>query len=184
MASVADISEEESIRQNLEAWCFEVGTLYEQYSVDSANKFIEYIKQEPVIDLGCGDGAATNVFVANGNPTVAVDINPHKLAEVKGATKVNEDFLTYLNRPLEHVFLHHSLEHFVNYKEVINRIAKYLKKSRYCFIAVPYNDGIHSCHHVSFDNIKDILPEGFKMIECKISQDNAWPELRVISRKV
>lgn len=181
MAQVANISPEDSIQQNLDGWCLEVGSAYEKYSVKSAKKFIEYIGREPVVDLGSGDGAGTRVFVENGNPTIAVDINPTKLEKIKGAELVNEDFLTFLNKPVDNIFMHHSLEHFVNYQEVLDRIAEYLKG--YCYIAVPRGDHLHSVHHVAFESVEEIIPPGLEVVESGESDDSEWPEFWVIARK-
>ena len=183
MATVASISHEESIVQNRNTWCLEVGSSYEEYSVNSANRFIKYIKKQPVVDLGSGDGAATNVFIKNGNKTTAVDINPEKLNCIDGAIKVETDFLTYLTKPLDNVFMHHALEHYVNYQQVLDAIGKYLKKNKYCYISVPKNDHVHSVHHVAFDSIEEIIPKGLELVASG-STDGAWQEYWIIARKV
>lgn len=175
------MSPDDSIRHNLEAWCFEVGSGYEKHSIRSAKKFIEYIGKRPVVDLGSGDGAGTRVFVENGNPTTAVDINLEKLERIKGAELVNEDFLTYLNKPVENIFMHHALEHFVGYQEVLDRIAEHLKG--YCYIAVPKGDQPHSVHHVAFGSVDEITPPGLEVVESGESDNTDWPEFWVIARK-
>lgn len=183
MAKTINISPEESIQQNLGQWCYEVGTHYEEFSKKSAQRFIKYIKKQPVIDLGCGDGAATKVFITNGNPTTAVDINHDKLNKITGATKVNQDFLTYLTQPLDNIFCHHALEHFVDYQSVLDRIGKHLKKGKYCYIAVPKGDHPHEVHHVAFESAEELIPPGLEVIEIGQSDDSEWPEYYAITRK-
>lgn len=183
MAQVANITPEDSINDNLEHWCYEVGTHYEEFSKESAKRFIAYIKKQSVIDLGCGDGAATKVFIKNGNPTTAVDINPEKLNKITGATLVNKDFLTYLTKPVDNIFCHHALEHFVDYQQVLDRIGKYLKKGKYCYIAVPKNDKPHSVHHVAFESIDELLPPGLTLIDSGESDNKTWPEYWLIARQ-
>lgn len=169
MAKTAELTEEESIRQNLENWCFEVGTTFEAGAKESARLFLEYIGKEPVVDLGCGDGAAISVFTENGNKVTAVDINPEKLNKVQGAKKVQQDFLTFLTKPVDNIFMHHSLEHFVNYEEVLKRISKHTKG--YCLIAVPNNDHVHSVHHVQFETVDDIIPPNMEQVKTLVTPE-------------
>jgi len=182
MARTLDISEEESIQQNLNEWCYEVGTHYEEFSRKAAAKFIKYIGKKPVVDLGSGDGAGAKVFISNGNPTTAVDINPEKLSKIE-ATKVNTDFLSFLTKPVDNIFCHHALEHFVNYQEVLDRIGKHLKKGCYAYIAVPKGDDPHSVHHVAFESCGELIPPNTELIEYGESDDSAWPEFYVVVRK-
>lgn len=178
-----DITPEDSIKHNLSEWCYEVGSEYEKHSRKSAERFIGYINKQPVVDLGSGDGAATNVFVANGNPTTAVDINPEKLAKIRSATTEQTDFLTYLSKPVDNIFMHHSLEHCPNPMEILSLIAKHLKRGSYCYIAVPKGDEPHSVHHAAFESVDEIVPPGLEVIESGESDDPSWPEYRVIARK-
>lgn len=179
---VSSASPEDSIRANANGGILEIGSEYEKYSVNSANRFIEYIDKQPVIDLGCGDGAATRVFVANGNPTTGVDVSKRKLDRVEGAKKVNTDFVNFLSKPVDNVFMHHSLEHYVRPGEVLGLIAKWLKPGCYCYIAVPMGGLIHSTHFAVFDAVDELLPPGLEIIKAEEITDG-WGEYRVIARK-
>lgn len=184
MARTAKIAPEDSIQENLNTWCFEVGTEYEEYSRQSVERFIQLIGKETVIDLGAGDGAATNHLAANGNKVIAVDINAHKLAEIKTAWHVvKSDFVEYLSKPIEHhIFMHHALEHCIEYEKVLKLISKNLAKGKYCYIAVPKDDEPHSVHHVAFDSAEEIVPPNLKVIEL-ISHDQPQKEYIAITRK-
>lgn len=186
MATVANITPKESIEQNLAQWCYEVGTNYEEYSKQSVQRFIKYIGKQSVTDLGAGDGAATKEFIKNGNKVTAVDINKDKLKHVdQRADIICNDALSYLKYiTLGNVFCHHTIEHIVNYQEVLDTIAKKLQKGKYCYIAVPKGDHIHSVHHVAFDSVDEIIPPGLEVIEKWELDDNSWPEFGVIARKV
>lgn len=179
----ADITPEQSIQENLEIYCLEVGSDYEKYAVRSAEKFIEYIGKEPVVDLGCGDGAASKVFFENGNNVIAVDINPIKLDKNEWATTVQADFIEYLSKPVGNLFLHHSLEHYVEPEKVLELIGKNLKKGSYCFIAVPYGGEVHSVHHVVFEDANELVPPNTKVIDAWIDEDEGWPEVGIIVQK-
>jgi SAM-dependent methyltransferase len=184
MARTTNITPDDSIQQNLDTWCFEVGGEYEAYSQLSADRFIQHIGKETVIDLGSGDGAATNYFAKNGNKVIAVDINTHKLAEIKTAWHVvKDDFVHYLSKPIKHhLFMHHALEHTIEYQKVLDLIGKNLAKGKYCYIAVPKDDEPHSVHHVAFDSPEEIIPTGLTLIE-SIAHDEPWKEYITITRK-
>lgn len=177
-----NLTPEESMHQNLETYCFEVGSEYEEHSIEAAKHFIEYIGKKPVVDLGAGDGAATKVFVKNGNPTTAVDINQHKLDKIKGAKTIKQDFLTYLSKPVDNLFLHHCLEHFVNPEEVLKLISENLKKGCYVYIAVPKDDTPHSVHHVAFESLQELYPPNLKIMEVRASDKPTWKQYIVIAR--
>lgn len=183
MARTSQITSENSIEENLNTWCFEVGTEFEEYSRKSVEKFINFIGKETVIDLGAGDGAATNHFAKNGNKVIAVDINAHKLAEIKTAWRVVEaDFVTYLSKPIKHhIFMHHALEHCIDYNKVLELIGKNLAKGKYCYIAVPKDDEPHSVHHVAFDSAEELIPTGLDTIEL-IAQDEPQKEYVAITK--
>lgn len=184
MARTAKVTSEDSIQENLNTWCFEVGTEYEEYSRQSVARFIKYIGKETVIDLGAGDGAATNHFAKNGNKVIAVDINPHKLSEIKTAWHiVKQDFVTYLSKPIQHhIFMHHALEHCIDYDTVLELIGKNLAKGKYCYIAVPKDDTPHSVHHVAFDNAEELVPPNLEVIEL-IAHNQPQKEYIAITRK-
>lgn len=175
---------EEAMQGNLNTWCLEVGSEYEKYSRQSAEKLIKYIGTKPVVDLGAGDGAGTKRFVENGNPVTAVDINADKLNRIEGAMTVEQDIVSYLDQPLENIFMHHVLEHIPNWEEVLYLISEHLKKGRYCLIAVPKDDTPHSVHYVAFDSWGEIAPEGLELIEHWETSDSAiWQEYGIIARK-
>lgn len=177
-----NLSPQESIDENKDVWCYEVGTDYENYSIASAEEFITYIKKQPVADVGAGDGAATKVFVQNGNPTTAVDINSQKLDKVKGAKTVLGDFVSYFSKPVGNIFLHHSLEHYADPETVLTLIGKNLKRGCYCYIAVPKGDTPHSVHHVAFEGLEELYPPGLKIILSE-ERDEPWPQYVMIARQ-
>lgn len=177
-----NLTKEESLDRASGGGIFEVGSDYERYSVTSAKRFIEYIGKKPVVDMGSGDGAGTQVFVANGNPTTAVDINKTKLKRVKGAELVHTDFVSFLNKPVENIFMHHALEHYVDPEAVLQLISKHLKPGRYCYIAVPKNDEPHSSHHVAFESVEEIAPPGLKVIDSG-ETEGEWEEYYVICQQ-
>lgn len=177
------LSHDKSIQENLDVFCYEVGSQFEKYSIKAANRFLQYIGKNPVVDLGSGDGAATKVFVANGNKVTAVDINPDKLSKITDAKTVQKDYVSFLSKPVDNVFLHHSLEHYVDSNKVLRLISKWLKPGCYCYIAVPRKGELYSVHHTVFESIAEIKPPGLKVVESLEDTDLTWPEYCVIARK-
>jgi hypothetical protein len=61
-----NLTSEESIKQNKDAWCYEVGSRFEQAGIAAAHHFMNFYPfpehQKFLIELGCGDGASTNEF--------------------------------------------------------------------------------------------------------------------------
>ena len=180
----SNTSPSDAIKENLETFCFEVGTEFEQYSKVQAARFVEFIGTKPVTDLGAGDGAGTGYFVINGNPVTAVDINPDKLDKIDGAMTVCRDIVSYLEASdgEANIFMHHVLEHIPNYEEVLSLISKKLNKGGYALIAVPKGDEPHSVHYVQFDDPSEIIPEGLTVVD-SWSADGGWPELGIIARR-
>ncbi len=117
------------------------------------------------------------------NDTTAVDINSTKLSKIKGAKTVQADFMTYLNKPVDNLFFHHCLEHCPNPEEILELIAKHLKKGSYCCIAVPKDDTPRSVHHVAFDSVEEICPPGLEVVEAQESDVPYWKQYIAITRK-
>lgn len=147
-----------------------MGDRFEQMSIDAAHEFINYINDlgldHSVVDLGCGDGAATKIFYENNFRTIAVDINEEKLNKVSGA-KINTDILTFVRffKRINNVFAHHSFEHYVDIEKVIKIIGEKMYPGSLYYIVVPAGDYLHSVHHVVFESPEELLPKGFKPIK-------------------
>lgn len=163
-----DISPEESIKLQLQGAVREAGTPFADSSRDAVRRFSPYLQVKEVVDLGCGDGAATLFF--EGVEVTGVDINPGKLADNPTKT-VEEDMVSYLkrqpNNSIPNIFTHHALEHLPNPQVAINLIGNKLAKGGYLYAEVPAFDDIHvnAGHHSSFDDPADLLPEGFEVLE-------------------
>lgn len=177
--TTANISEDNSKKDNLEHWCFEKD--FEQYSnkgYNAAKFFINFKPKGTIVDLGAGDCCSSDVFVDT-NKTIAVDINKQKLNRGRPeVNKINKDFITYLkaqkDNSVDNYFTHHALEHFVNPRKVINEIERTLVKGGLACIVVPLNDGVHSVHHSSFEAIEDLLPNGGTILFKENKVDEGW----------
>lgn len=170
MAQVAELTPEESIKGNLEGWCFEVGSEHEAHTRENAKLFSNYLTNNKVVDFGAGDGAANKGF-PDGTEITAVDINQEKLDKNTARFKINKDFVTYLKGvdSVDNLFMHHTLEHYVDYKTVLKLLTQKVKGA--IFIAVPSRDDIHSSHHVSFGSVDEIVLPGF---DIKVAEERPY----------
>jgi len=184
----AQISPEESILHNLDTWCYEVGSDFEEMGRQAALDCIGYLTTIHVLDLGCGDGASTRAFVENNIYVLAVDINYEKLQSIPmPAVKWELDMLTALrtlsNNSVHNVFAHHSLEHVVNVDEVLIEIARVIRPEGLFYAVVPADDTLHSVHHVVFETPEELSPPGFKIIKAERQTRNE-PEFICIAQSV
>lgn len=181
----ADITRVESLLQNLETYCYEVGSVFEEVNRQAALEFIEIAKPERVVDLGCGDGASMKVFAEHGITCLGVDINQEKLKNCPGFIEV-DDILSFLKRQpiawLDNIYCHHSLEHSVDADKIIQEIGRTLSPGGYYYAIVPANDSLHSVHHVVFESAEELLPPGCELIEA-VQQTRNEPEFKCIARK-
>lgn len=169
MATIDNLTPKESIKDNLANWCFEVGSEHEHHTYRNAKIFSEYMVGNKVVDFGSGDGAANKGF-PKGTEITAVDINQEKLDKNTAKHKVCQDFVTYLEsvESIDNLFMNHTLEHTVQYKEVLKLLAQKVKHA--VLIAVPSNDYVHSSHHVAFGSVDEIVLPGF---DIKIAEERA-----------
>lgn len=166
--SVADITPEESIKQNLENYTMERDySEYKEAARNMAQRFVSYKPGNVIIDLGAGDGAA-NLILKRVATVIAVDINPVKL-QTNSAVCIQADFIGWLelqsNNSLPSIFMHQALEHFVNPQKVLKLISKKLKEEALVLIDVPFGDRLHSVHHAIFETPEDITPPGLDVID-------------------
>jgi 2-polyprenyl-3-methyl-5-hydroxy-6-metoxy-1,4-benzoquinol methylase len=203
---IKQISTERSQEENLEAWCFEVGSRFEHLSEGAVNlfymfhlNFIEKYKKinkkinlkKEISDLGCGDGASVKYLLRAGFDVDAVDINEEKLTQVdERAQRFNMGMVQYLEEIpyVTNVFCHHSLEHTVDAPRVLELIGEKLLSGGLSYIAVPAGDYLHSVHHVVFEDWKEILPPNCSALFGKkrqvyLDETNMESEYVCIARK-
>jgi len=184
----ADISLEESIYQNLNTWCFEVGSHFEEMGKQAALDFLKYANLTSVLELGAGDGSSTEIFIINNFSVLAIDINWQKLQSIHlPAVTWEWDMLKALqslnSESVDNIFTHHSLEHVVDADEVIREASRVLKYSGIYYAIVPADDYLHSVHHVVFESAKELLPPGLTPIKMK-KQTRNDPEFICIAQKL
>lgn len=180
-----DIGHEQSIKENLAEYILEVGTNFEQMSIEAVNFMDNYATVKEVIDLGCGDGAAYNEFARLGYKVTGVDINERKLGQIKGKT-ICSDFMTHLKHlksaSVENIFSHHAMEHYPFYEQVLAEIARVLKPGGYSLVICPFEGGFRGTHHAVYSHAEHLIPPEFEAVyaEKKTRQE---PEVWALGRK-
>lgn len=177
----ADISPEDSVQEQLETWIYESETTFINSSQEAVARFVRFLMpHSSIVDLGCGDGAATQFFHAAGMTVVGVDINQAKLDRNPTRT-VRTTMDSYLTRCREvpNIFIHHALEHVPNPKHILALIARKLVPGGLLYVEVPAEDHIHSVHHAAFESPEDLVPEGFEVLE----QNTGAGEHYIIARR-
>lgn len=163
-----NISNKKAIEQNNKEFVLEAGTHFAVSSKEAVERFVPYLDEKEVVDLGCGDGAATEYFHEHNIKVIGVDTNPKKL-KLNPTETVCEDMITYLeSQPfysIPNIFCHHALEHLPNPQKVLDLISTKLKIGGYIYIEVPANDELHSVHYATFDSQEDIVPPGLELVE-------------------
>jgi len=165
------ISPEKAIERNLSDFMYEEGTDYCTYSKNAVKWFVDQCDIKNVVDLGCGDGCATDHFINFGIDAIGVDINQAKLDKVTAKT-INDDRLSYLKKQNDkslNIFTHHAIEHIPNIKEVLKEIGRVGKT---IFISVPCNDSLHDVHYVAFESPEELVPDGRELYSYTVDQES------------
>lgn len=168
---IKKISPQKAIESNLSDFMYESGTMYCTYSKMAAEWFTDQCEIDDVVDLGCGDGCATDHFINMGVEAVGVDINQDKLDKVQ-AKAIKSDILSYLKKQGDrsiNIFTHHALEHCPNIKEILKEIGRV---GKCVFISVPKNDTLHDVHYVAFENINELIPKGRELHSYSIDEES------------
>lgn len=181
------MTQEESILYNLETWCYEVGSDFEDMGRQAAKDFIKYAINKNVLELGCGDGSTAKVFKDNNIRAMYVDINLEKLLKIPYGLIWKEDMLEALrlckSNTIGNIFAHHSLEHVVEVEEVLKEVARVMRPLGIFYAIVPADDYLHTVHHVVFESAEELLPKKFKPIVLEKQYRNE-PEFICIAQKL
>jgi hypothetical protein len=186
---IANKTKKESQGENLDTWCYEVGTRFEEVNIEAAKHFEQILslfrRPKSVTELGCGDGAATNWFFSNGFVIdAAIDINFAKLMKVKTESKRLKDINDYVTEVglLRNVFAHHSLEHTIDAKDTLKKISQKMTPGDIFYGIVPAEDYLHSVHHIVFESPEELLPPNFIPLILKY-QKRLEPEYLCVAMK-
>lgn len=142
---------------------------------------IPFIKNKNILDIACGFGYATNLYIQNGASSVTgVDISEETINEAK--RRYNNKNINFLQGNAENLEMLPSgsfdivtsvetIEHVENYLSFIREVYRLLKKDGVFFLSTPNRlaSNKQNPYHVkefSFDELKnDLENNGFKIIK-------------------
>ncbi len=113
------------------------------FRVVEAEGLAGYDLKEPILDLGCGDGIFTEVFLGKGKKIIGVDIDEKALTEAKKRdvyqelVKAKAGSLPFRNDQFKTVLANSSLEHIKNLKPSLEEIYRVLTKGGTLVLTAP-----------------------------------------------
>ncbi len=130
------------------------------------NRLVEWIKEKPVLDVGCGDGKITDMLGGIGFDN---DLEGIKLAQEKGVPVVFGDAYSFPFRSntFQAIFIGDVLEHLEHPEKALKEA--YRVVTQYLYIASPLkgadNDKFHYQEWTPEELIVMVEPMGFKLVE-------------------
>lgn len=129
-----------------------------------ADRIKDWIKEDVVLDIGCGDGKITDLLGA-----IGIDDDPTgvRLALEKGVScKVGSAYdIEFGDESFDAVFMGDVLEHLEDYRKGLREARRVSRK--YLYLAVPEkgtnNDKFHYQEWTSEEILKLIREEGFEL---------------------
>lgn len=107
-----------------------------------------------ILDVGCGQGVAFELFVRKGFSPVGITLNSEdfSLCKQKGydVHKMDQSFLDFDDQEIDFIWCRHCLEHSVMPMFTLMELFRVLKNKGYLYIEVPAPDTC--CHHQSNKN--------------------------------
>jgi SAM-dependent methyltransferase len=123
---------------------------FDKYSISPDSK---------IIDVGCGQGAALELFSAKGFRPIGVTLNAEDvmICNRKGfeTYQMDQSFLNFPDQEFEFIWCRHCLEHSIFPYFTLCEFFRLLKTKGYLYIEVPAPDT--SCHHERNQNHYSVL---------------------------
>jgi len=119
--------------------------LYALYRAIECRIISQVTMQEPILDLGCGDGEVAGVAIRNVQP-IGVDIQKYQLLAAKrrgtysGLVQADATVLPFGEETFSTVFSNSSIEHIPDIKSVLSQVARVLRPGGKFVFTVPSNE--------------------------------------------
>ena len=135
------------------------------------NKVLEWVKERPVLDIGCGDGLITHLF---GNGSVGVDNNATavNLAHDKGVHVVNKSIYEPFETNFDVIFMGDVIEHLKEWEKAITNVKNAMSEYSILYITTPpadpsgkLQDKFHYFEWTQEEFKTNIESMGFKLVE-------------------
>ncbi|MEC4986452.1 MAG: class I SAM-dependent methyltransferase [Oscillatoria sp. PMC 1068.18] len=115
--------------------------------------------QAKILDIGCGQGVALELFAAKGYHPIGITLNNEDVAicQEKGyeVYEMDQSFLDFDNETFDLIWCRHCLEHSIFPYFTLNEIYRVTKPQGYLYIEVPAPET--SCQHQSNRNHYSVL---------------------------
>lgn len=113
-----------------------------------------------VLDVGCGQGLALDVFRRLGMPAVGVTLGPdYEICRAKGfeVLEMDQNFLEFEDEAFDLLWCRHVLEHSIAPFFTLSEYRRLTKPNGLVYVEVPAPDT--SAHHEANPNHYSVLPE-------------------------
>lgn len=112
-----------------------------------------------ILDVGCGQGAALDMFSKKGFRTTGITLNSEDLSVCRqkghNVFQMDQSFLSFIDGEFDFIWCRHCLEHSIFPYYTLSEFFRVLRPNRYLYIEVPAPDT--SCNHQSNKNHYSVL---------------------------
>ncbi|MEC4896138.1 MAG: class I SAM-dependent methyltransferase [Oscillatoria sp. PMC 1051.18] len=133
--------------------------------------------QAKILDIGCGQGVALEIFAAKGYNPIGITLNSEDVAvcQQKGyeVYEMDQSFLDFEDNSFDLIWCRHCLEHSIFPYFTLNEIYRVTKPQGYLYVEVPAPET--SCQHQNNPNHYSVLGKpmwlelikrsGFKIVD-------------------
>lgn len=115
--------------------------------------------QAKILDIGCGQGVALEMFTKNGFEPIGITLNPKDLAVCRQqgyqVLEMDQSFLDFEDESFDFVWCRHCIEHSIFPYFTLSEIYRVIKPLGYLYIEVPMPET--SCKHQANQNHYSVL---------------------------
>ncbi|MGK7922007.1 MAG: FkbM family methyltransferase [Trichodesmium sp.] len=130
-----------------------------QQMFDVCLKNISLPKGAKILDIGCGQGVALEIFKRHGYSAIGITLNNEDVAicQQKGyqVYQMDQSFLDFEDNYFDFVWCRHCLEHSIFPYFTLHEISRVIKPEGYLYLEVPSPDT--SCQHQTNKNHYSVL---------------------------
>lgn len=132
-----------------------------------------------ILDVGCGQGTALDMFSKKGFRTTGITLNTDDLSvchqKDHNVFQMDQSFLSFIDGEFDLIWCRHCLEHSIFPYYTLSEFFRVLRPNGYLYIEVPAPDT--SCNHQSNNNHYSVLG---KSMWAELIKRNGFQLLKVI----
>jgi SAM-dependent methyltransferase len=167
------------------------GTMWGERFCRHAHQALRYLNGS-ILDVGCNDGSAMEVFRAAGRHVWGIDINPLRVIEALASglpalcLDVKQLHLVSASLRMDNIFCSHTIEHTLNPALVLKEMDLMAERRMYLVVpresSIPKENPSHYCVFPSQSALQSIVPPGWEILEMW-EQHDIEPEIVTIIEK-